>query len=127
LLVLKKTWYQKMNNRQVIEQQIRQKVHSVGAYFPDPNLIYKVHTDVNVFPYNRFFRGKEGSTSPHVWEREAGFSEIITSRDTTNDVNQSVIHKSNTCFQIPCTTILPCVSDIQNYQPSGYSKVYTSP
>jgi hypothetical protein len=116
-----------MTNRQLIESQIRQKVHSVGAYFPDPELIFQTKTDVNVFPYQRFFRGQIDSTSPRVWEREAGFSPIITSRDTKNDVNQSVTQKSTTCFQLPCTTILPCVADPQNFASSGYSKVYTSP
>jgi len=116
-----------MSNKSIIEYQIRQKVNSQGPYFPNPNIIFKTKTDVNVFPYQRFFRGVAADMHPNIWDREAGYSPLISTIDTTNDVNQALFEKSTTCFQYPCTTILPCYSDIKNFQETSNSKVYTSP
>ena len=33
----------------------RRVTNSDGAYFQKPQEIYKVQTDINIFPYNRFF------------------------------------------------------------------------
>jgi len=114
-------------NERVVYQQIQDKIGSSDPYYPPTPQLFDVRTDVNVFPYQRFFRGKQDSMSPHVWEREAGYSPILASRDTTNDVDMVLQEKSSTCFQIPCTTILPCEASPNNYMSSTRSKVYTSP
>lgn len=33
----------------------------------------KIPTDMDIFPYDRFFQGKPGSHKPHVFDRYAGF------------------------------------------------------
>jgi hypothetical protein len=113
-----------MNNKTIINNEIKRKINSQNPYFPSANSIFKVKTDINIFPYNRFFRGSRFDMDPRIWDREAGWSPIQETIDTQNDVNMSLLN-SNICFQLPCTTILPCKQN--NFQPSTDSKVYISP
>jgi hypothetical protein len=114
-------------NRTIIQNEINRKKYSNGPYYPNNNLIYSVRTDVNEFPYKRFFRGKMNDLNPNVWEREAGYSPIISKIDTINKVDQSLLLGPNTCFQVPCSTIFPCNIQPSNFQSNNESKVYVSP
>jgi len=115
-------------NRQIVHREIIKK-KSAYPYFPENNLIFQVKTDVNEFPYRRFFRGKMDEMNPNIWDREAGYSPIKNSIDTTNKVNQSLLLGDSTCFQYPCSTILPCIGDNNTtpFQANSTSKVYISP
>jgi len=74
-----------------------------------------VETDMDVWPYNRFFRGNVNSTEPIVWDREAGFRSIqpfIQNAMPPGTVPMSPyipsVTKGMYCFQPPCSTIFPC-------------------
>ena len=112
-------------NEQIIKTEIHQKINSNGPYYPPPREICNVKTDMNEFPYRRYFRGKRDDMNPNVWEREAGYAKWLTTIDTKNPVNESLL-MGNGCFQIPCTTVLPC-NPSNLYQPSKNYCVYTSP
>lgn len=66
-----------------------------------------VLTDLDHFPYTRFFRGEYESDRPIVFEREAGW------RTTENKCykNQDPIKPLNNnkmCFEAACSTVYPC-------------------
>jgi len=113
-------------NKTIIRDEIKKK-NSFNPYFPPNHMIFNIRTDVNEFPYRRFFRGKMDDMNPNVWEREAGYSPIVSSIDVSNKVNQSLLLGNSTCFQYPCSTIIPCSSDPTSFQKNSLSKVYTSP
>ena len=113
-------------NVSVIRDEILKKTGS-DPYFPSPTSVFRVRTDVNQFPYGRFFRGQRDSMDPTVWEREAGYSPLITTRDTTNDVSTETTSNDKTCFQYACSTITPCRRRAKNYQAAVPGCVFTSP
>jgi hypothetical protein len=113
-------------NQKIIESEIQRKI-SPNPYFPNPNLIYKIKTDMDTFPYQRFFRGKRTDYYPNIWDREAGYSPINTTITTANPVNESLILAKDACFQMPCSTILPCKADSSCYQCNKKQCVFISP
>jgi len=104
---------------EIIQKEIKKK-NSFTPYFPDPNLLFNIKTDINQFPYPRFFRGKINSSIPHFWDREAGYSPIINNNSTPLYSSSLLIAPKDANFQPPCSTILP--SFINNSD-----KVYISP
>jgi hypothetical protein len=114
-----------MNNKEIIQNEIYNKINSNNPYVPNSMSIFEVKTDVNIFPYNRFFRGDRFSSQARIWEREAGWSPLIETIKQDEKINMSLLDQRS-CFQIPCSTILPC-SGNNRYQASTQSKVYISP
>jgi len=106
-----------------IQQEIEKK-KMMKPYCPINNIVYQIQTDMNVFPYTRYFRGRQDSDSPFFFEREAGYSPICNSISYQDKTNQNLL-LANTCFQMPCSTILPCRSN--SFQPNLNFCVYTSP
>ena len=114
-------------NQDIIRQQILHKI-SPYPYFPPTQQIFDVKTDVNSQPYHRFFRGRPDSDHPIVWEREAGYARI-QSQTTTPPPAALVENNTGMCFQIPCSTVLPCRTTGKNTcaLPNTNDCVYTSP
>lgn len=108
-----------------IQKQIQESIQSSSGYFPPSEEIYKVQTDINVWPYNRYFRGSPSSDEPIIWEREAGYQEILPQKPIQSILTFQKEPYPTTCFQIPCSTTLPCQSN--NFQPSRKSCIYISP
>lgn len=114
-------------NEEIIRQQIIGKV-SPYPYFPPTSQIFDVRTDVNSQPYHRFFRGRSDSDRPIFWEREAGYARI-QSQTTTPPVAATIQDNQGMCFQIPCSTVLPCRTTPKTTcaLPNTNDCVYTSP
>lgn len=110
---------------EIIKKQIEESVNASSGYFPQPEDIYKVQTDIDNWPYNRFFRGSPSSDEPIIWEREAGFQEIKPQKPIQSIFSFQKEQISSPCFQIPCSTTLPC--QINNFKPNQYSPVNISP
>jgi len=115
-----------MNNRQIIEEQILKKTTSPSVYYPSSQDIYRVRTDMNEFPYRRFFRGRPTVSYPIVWEREAGYSPIVSVKSIPKHYVPEAT-SGGVCFQTPCTTILPCRSKQSVFSSNQDACVYTSP
>lgn len=109
----------------IIEKQIQESIQSTSGYFPPSQEIYKVQTDINVWPYNRYFRGSSSSDNPIIWEREAGYQEILPQKPIQSILTFQKEPSLNTCFQMPCSTTLPCQSN--NFKPNRKSCIYISP
>lgn len=110
-----------------VELQIKQMLEYDMPYYPNPNLIYETRTDINVWPYNRQFRGQPSSDTPIVWEREAGYREIQNPPGVASIVGFENDVKPHGCFQIPCSTTLPCHSRTRIFAPNVDNCVYFSP
>lgn len=97
-------------NRARIMQQIAYKNHLSVPYTPYAYDLLHVKTDVDHFPYTRFYRGQFNETTPRIWEREAGYHRLQPSAYDAHLLYVQPPHESPT--QIPCTTVLrkgmPC-------------------
>jgi len=104
-------------NRKVIAKYIHNKLNSGGGYMTPASYLVPVQTDMDNFPYDRFYRGMVNCPHPRVFDREAGHRrwnenayayqyspEVVTPR------------KFEGCFQIPCSTILPCINVGASYK-----------
>jgi hypothetical protein len=113
-------------NREIIQNQMRGKIGPC-PYFPPIQEIFQVRTDVDEQPYHRFFRGRPDSDRPVIWDREAGYSRI-RAQTTTPRRTAEVATTPSTCFQVPCSTVLPCRrSDTTPALSSTDGCVFTSP
>lgn len=99
-----------MHNRAYIRRQIEQKNRCCLPYTAYAQDVRRVVTDVDHFPYTRFYRGEFNDTRPHVWEREAGYHPLQQNAYNPHLLYIRSPHESPT--QIPCTTVLrkgmPC-------------------
>mgnify|MGYP003335878145 CR=1 len=69
-------------------------------------------SDVDSFPYKRFFRGEYNNSRPVVVDREAGWSQRCD-KNYTPIKKVSEEYYPNHCFQGPVTTVYPCMSEYQ--------------
>lgn len=94
------------NSKEIVRQQIEQMTNSDRPYFPNPESIYQVRTDITQWPYQRYFRGKPTSDLPHVWDREAGYNHIKPVQLIPSFTPQPLPTKP-IVFQPACSTIFP--------------------
>jgi hypothetical protein len=81
-------------------------IHSENPYFPNPENIYQVKTDITQWPYQRYFRGKPSSDYPRVWDREAGYNHI-SSPTLIPSYRPQPLPTKPLVFQPACSTIFP--------------------
>jgi len=100
-----------------LQDQILQKQSCDAAYFPNPQWIYASPTDINEFPYRRFYRGRIDDANPTVYARTAGYAPLSP---VLKEPPPAIVKADpQTCFQNACSTVLPC------YRPS--SSIFISP
>jgi hypothetical protein len=92
-----------------VQQQILLK-NSPIPYYADTKIVNNSITDMDVFPYPRFFRGKPTDPNPNVLEREAGFRNRYQA-GYTPQITLPPGPKPNVCFQPACSTIFPCLGN----------------
>jgi hypothetical protein len=88
-----------------IQECIRLKNISGRPYQSYANDVTHVITDIDHFPYTRFYRGVYNDTNPHIWEREAGYH-VLQSQGYQKHLSYEVPEFSLP-MQIPCSTIIP--------------------
>jgi len=94
---------------------------------PTPSrLLVPITTDMDNFPYNRFYRGLTTCTEPRIFDREAGHRPLRQELYRPA-VQEPVPPPFQGCFQIPCSTILPCTPDTTKYKPNPNACVNISP
>ena len=94
-----------LNNVNIIRDQIEAKVNS-KPFFASQNAVNLTITDIDTFPYPRFYRGIYQSSDPVIFEREAGWRQRHDScyePITTYDYKEPKY-----CWQVPCSTVFPC-------------------
>ena len=97
------------NTINFIQQQIAKKNTPI-PYYADKNLVKSSITDMDVFPYHRFYRGIACDPNPNVMEREAGYRTRYQA-GYTPDIKISQGVKPNVCFNTGCSTIYPCLGN----------------
>jgi len=97
------------NTVNFVQQQIAAK-NSSTPYYADAKIVRSAITDMDVFPYPRFFRGKPTDPNPNVLEREAGFRNRYQA-GYTPQIKLPEAPKPNVCFQPSCNTITPCLGN----------------
>lgn len=93
-----------MDNEEYIRRCILLKNQSFPyeSYADD---IKHVITDVDHFPYTRFYRGEYNNSQPIIWEREAGYRPLQNYNYIKHNLYNVKPHHSP--MQLPCNTILP--------------------
>jgi hypothetical protein len=100
---------QTISNEALVHLQIEQMLNQPTGYFPNPNYLLETKTDVNQWPYPRYFRGRPDSNHPFFWGREAGYQKIEPKRDIP--VFEPLSEEPDTrggCFQSACNVVYPC-------------------
>ena len=106
---------EKINNANVasVRKQIHDK-NGFNPYYGTINNAASVITDMDHFPYTRFFRGVYNSTEPVVFERETGWRPQRNSCYSINNCKStSESPYPNHCFEAPCSTVYPCYPEYQ--------------
>ena len=111
-------------NKHVISRYINDKIYTTGL--TPLELLTPITTDMDVFPYNRFFRGMATCSRPRIFDREAGHRRHQPVLYGQTTPSSSRVPPFKGCFQIPCSTILPCMPDTAFKQPIDFC-VNTSP
>jgi len=76
-------------------------------FYGNANMATSVVTDMDNFPYNRFFRGVYNSSDPVVFEREAGWRPVQNNCYNTHATKQKDQYP-NHCWESACSTVYPC-------------------
>ena len=92
-------------NVNIIRDQIEAKVKS-EPFLASQNAASLTVTDMDTFPYPRFYRGVYQLSEPVVLEREAGWRQ----RQDLCYQPERVLDNENPkyCWQVPCSTVFPC-------------------
>ena len=91
-----------------IAEAIKDKQQQNYPVLASANTVKQYVTDRDNFPYTRYYRGQLTS-NPRVYEREAGYRPLMNQYyQFTSNVGLKD-NTPNTCFELPCSTVLPCV------------------
>ena len=97
-----------LNNTNIAS--VRKGIHMKTRYVPHfatINDTETVVTDMDHFPYTRFYRGVPHSSQPVVMEREAGWRPHRAPCYSVNQCNKESDYP-NHCFEAACSTVYPC-------------------
>ena len=95
----------------IIQQQIAFKL-GPNPYYATGNVAQSIKTDMDSFPYTRYYRGNADSVNPIVFNREAGMRETHNWCYQSKKCICSDYKPTNWCWEGPCSVVLPCVPPI---------------
>ncbi len=95
-----------MQNINFIREQIGFKTDYNHPYYATAGPVQMVLTDMDHFPYTRYYRGVYYNDAPIVIEREAGFRPLDNPCYRRQSVPVAFTPKY--CWEFPCSTALPC-------------------
>jgi len=99
-------------NVDAVRAQIAQKLNYNVPYYATNIVTGSVLTDMDQFPYHRFFRGVYHDSQPIVIDREAGWRPIQS--QCYKQINTPRICKPNYCWEYACSTVFPCAGQDAN-------------
>lgn len=94
------------HNVSLVQAEIRKKLNYNIPYYATQASIHDISTDMDNFPYKRFYRGVYYDTSPIVFEREVGWRQLNNSCYREQVVPH--IKEQKYCWQTGCNTVFPC-------------------
>lgn len=89
-----------------LANQIKNKLSS-NPYYGTSNDVQQTITDMDHFPYTRFYRGVYDSHQPIVMDREAGWRPIVKNCYIPNKCADKSLYP-NYCFESACSVVYPC-------------------
>ena len=92
-------------NVKFVKDQIKKKIQSTPYFAPEYSG-RNITTDMDHFPFTRFYRGSYDTNCPQVFEREAGFRIKNNCCYKTPACCNPL--KPIVCFQGPCSLVSPC-------------------
>ena len=99
-----------ISNVENVRRQIYAKQGCVPVYGTSTN-VKSINTDMDNFPYQRFYRGQYDSSVPIVFEREAG-ARIVNNECYNADTKCDIGTVSpNHCFEAACSVVFPCTPE----------------
>lgn len=98
------------SNVNFVRQQIIEKNNQDVAYFGRIDTAKNVITDMDNFPYQRFYRGVYNSARPIVFEREAGWRPI-SDKCYKGLLDYRQPDYPSHCFETACSTVNPCIPE----------------
>lgn len=104
-----------------IQLQIRRLQNLNVPYYPTTSTVKSTPTQVNHFPYTRFFRGDYRQPYVQFFDREAGW----TPQDNAcykNIYRETKSLPPDYCYQAPASVIYPCHRDNLEQHKCGYLK-----
>jgi hypothetical protein len=93
-------------NRDIITINIKNKTQYAKAYYASDKTAATISTDMDQFPYTRWYRGATMSSTPVIMEREAGYA-VVHKNDKPEKQKGTY---PNHVFTTPCSTVLPTYS-----------------
>jgi hypothetical protein len=91
-----------------VRKQIEQKTNYNLPYYARTTDINQCITDMDGFPYKRFYRGQVDKDYPVVFDRAAGWRPRF---DQENSATPNLVPPATPpdyCFEAPCSTVYPC-------------------
>jgi len=104
---LKYSQDQTTRNVDFVREQIANKMNYNIPYYASNSLVTNSVTDMDHFPYNRFYRGIPTSDKPVVLDREAGFRELHNTAYNPNII-LPLQDPPSLCWEAACSTVYPC-------------------
>lgn len=77
------------------------------AFYATAQDVARVVTDMDHFPYTRFYRGQYDSDQPVVMDRQAGYR--FVNQPCYRTQTEYNVPYPNYCFESACSTIYPCL------------------
>ena len=90
-----------------IKEQIARKLDYSKPYYAMGSYVRYAVTDMDSFPYQRYYRGDYRSAEPIVMDREAGWRPQ-ENRCYVPEKKISIKDYPSNCFQTACSTTYPC-------------------
>lgn len=95
------------NNGNSVRDIIKNKIMYNRPYYSNSQTVTNVITDMDHFPYSRYFRGVSYFPEPIIFEREAGWREQEPDCYRTSCSGKTTPYP-NHCFESACSTVYPC-------------------
>lgn len=102
-----------------LKEQIRRLQNLNSPYYPTTSTVKKVRTQVNHFPYTRFYTSDYRQPYVTFFDREAGWSKL--DNQCYKNVNTSVFDTPvDYCFAAPASIVYPCHRDNEQKGKCGH-------
>lgn len=89
-----------------MNREIQNKIQYGLPYYATNKTVKNFVTDMDDFPYNRFYRGAYYLDSPVIMERQAGYR-LIQNECYKNKISYKPEYPKH-CFEAACSTVYPC-------------------
>lgn len=99
-----------LRNIQSVAEHIQKKQNVTCPFYATRHDAQSVLTDMDHFPYRRFYRGAYNDSHPRILEREAGFRPL--NNTCYKVITTPNVVKPEYCWEFPCSHVKPCAKNV---------------